>query len=133
MHAEGNVVLGNHFRLLGPNDYVDFDANSMSGFGEAALVGERIRNACSPAFSPVTAQVGKVIPAKNVQPLLTEVGGFPLSGAPIFEAIDVVRSEISASAVMDLLFGDFLAKGPLKFQIGSAKRQADDHGDAELR
>ena len=31
----------------------------------------------------------------------------------------MVRSEIAASAAMDLGFGDFLAKGPLKFQIGS--------------
>ena len=119
MHAEGDVVLGNHFRLLGPNDYVDFDANSISGFGEAALVGGADTQRVFAGFFTGDCAGGKIIPAKDVQPLLTEVGGFPLSGAPIFEAIDVVRSEIAASAAMDLGFGDFLAKGPLKFQIGS--------------
>ena len=119
IRAEGNVVLGNHFRLLGPNDYVEFDANSMSGFGEAALVGGEDTQRVFAGFFTGDCAGGKVIPAKDVQPLLTEVGGFPLSGAPIFQAIDVVRSEITASAAMDLLFGDFLAKGPFKFQIGS--------------
>ena len=133
MHAEGDVVLGSSYRLLGAHDYVDFDKTSLSGFGEVALVGGTDVQRVFTGFFTGDCAAGEIIPATTVQPLLTEVGGFPLSGAPVFEALDVVRSEIVATAAMNLGFSDFLAQGPFSFKIGSQGGKLIRHRHTELR
>ena len=119
MHAEGDVILGSSVKLLGPNDYVEFDAASLSGYGEAALVGGSETQRIFAGSFTANCSAGKITPAQDARPLLTRVGGFPLSGVPVFEPIDVVHSEMVASAALALGFGDFLAKGPFSFKIGS--------------
>ncbi len=118
--ASGAVVLGEALYLAGVDDSARFFANALTGTGLAQLHGgAEILDLFNGAFSADILS-GVATPAETAQKLIHEIAGFKLDKDALPSAVNILKSELSGSALMSLSWSQAAAVGPLQFGISAS-------------
>ncbi|MFQ5341349.1 MAG: DUF4397 domain-containing protein [Anaerolineae bacterium] len=100
--AEGNVWLGDHFKLAGADDYVTFDSTTINGVGTLAfrLTGlELFSGDCS-----IAGEDGTLTPGTDLTYRLAELAGFGLDPSLSITTASILDGSVSGHAglIVDL-------------------------------
>ncbi len=121
MRASGTVFIGAAFLLTGSDAYVEYDelaaGGKLNGYGKIGIVSKEKTSDLFSGFFDGACDDGKLTPAKTVTPLLTEIGGFALSGAGFFDSLNALSKSVTGFAPLDINEGVVTSKGAFGFKL----------------
>ena len=121
MRASGTVFIGAAFLLTGSDAYVEYDEGAtggkLNGYGKIGIVSKEKTSSLFSGFFDGTCSDGKLTPAKTVTPLLTEIGGFQLSGAGFFDSLNALSKSVTGFAPLDINENLVTSKGTFGFML----------------
>lgn len=123
MRATGTILIGSHFLLTGAGAYLDYDdraaGGKLRGFGQVAITNGAETSNLFSGFFDGACDDGGISPTKIVEPLLTEIDGFQLSGEGFFESLNALSGKVTGLAPLGIKQGAITSSGSLNYGLVS--------------